>query len=167
MLSRVLLNVFFQRHEFLVVVMNAIIFQSIDHLSFWCIINQENGSHMAATCFKWRSPQPPNSPDHKNHQSHERERKRNMLFAAATGSVSLDLGPNEREVKNFHFLPAIIAAATFLFQNNFHRGAALSRWLILKWAHAPRTPLPLAAFPPPFFDSNGWARALAWPRRFK
>lgn len=132
--------------------MNAIIFQSIDHLSFWCIINQENGSHMAATCFKWRSPNFQTVQTTKIISNIKEKRKETCCLQQATGSVSLDLGPNEREVKNFHFLPAIIATATFI-PKRFSSRRSAQPVIDSEMSACPQNPVTISSpFFPPFWQ---------------
>lgn len=80
--------------------------------------------------------------------SHIKEkRKETCCLQRATGSVSLDLGPNEREVKNFHFLPAIIAVATFI-PKRFSSRCSAQPVIDSEMSACPQNPATISSFPP-------------------
>lgn len=113
--------------------------RNIDHLAFWCIINNQQ-KWLAHGCYLSRvevlQPQTVQT---------------TTIISNIKGKRLLHLTLNLMKVKWKTSTPRLpLSPRQHLFQNDFHFAKALGRWLFLKWAHAPRTPQPLAAFFPPW-----------------
>lgn len=112
--------------------------RNIDHLAFWCIINQQkwlaHGCHLSRV--EVLQPQTVQT---------------TTIISHIKGKRLLHLTLNLMKVKWKTSTPRLpLSPRQHLFQNDFHFAKALGRWLFLKWARAPRTPRPLAAFFPPW-----------------
>ena len=94
------------------IVMNVIKFQGINHLPFWCIINQENGLHMLLLVL---SRGPPTSILSRPRESLVTWKKKGMLFAKGQGVWFIWPGTEwKKSEKNIHTLLLIIAEAKYI-----------------------------------------------------